>query len=300
MNSRIRFWARRHMGVGLVAALVATGVVTAAASPAAAATSTIFDVTLVTGHTAFNSDVYKSVTVTCPKGLQIIGTGYEFVGAAGSVVLDDLIPTATTLRVGAGEVVGVGEPSDGTKESWKISARALCADPPPGLQIGSQTSGFGKGSGAIVRADCPVGRVLLGAGASLSQGFGQISIDSLSFFDTFAVATARDDEDGYTGEWSITVYSICAFPIEDQQIITENTFGDSAGQTATAICPVGTRALGTGWSVFTHNGSGEVYVTGSSTFADGGTVSAHEDANGFDGGWTTTADVMCVRDSGRR
>lgn len=67
--------------------------------------------------TSFNSAVYKSVRVPCPAGTVVIGGSYELQDAPGAVVLDDFIPSSTDLLVGASEIVGPGEPADGTTAS---------------------------------------------------------------------------------------------------------------------------------------------------------------------------------------
>ena len=282
MRSRIR--------LSILTTLATTAALTVALP--ATASASISGLEFVTGTTSFDSTVYKAVTVTCPSGKQVIGTGYQFFGAPGSVVLDDLIPTATTLRVGAGEVVGPGEPADGTTQSWRIEATALCANPLPGLQVGSQTSEFDYGGSRQVGASCPFGKKLVGAGASLSQGFGQISIDSLLVSDTNAFASGREDDDFYSGQWSVTVYTICADPIPGLQTNVTTTFSDSnTSKSGTATCPGGTRALGTGWS---NTGTGEVYITGVSTQSNGVTVNANEDANGYNANWDLTMYTICA------
>jgi len=158
----------------------------------------------VSASTGSDSVVYKSVTVSCPAGMQVVGGGYSLPGALGSVVLDDFIPTATSVKVGAGEVVGPGEPSDGTTANWSVTATATCANPLPGWQISEHTSVFAPGTSRIVSATCPIGEQAIGAFASLTNGWGQISIDALLLNNPpgqagWAQANATDDEDGYSG-----------------------------------------------------------------------------------------------------
>src|SRR5882724_10560019 len=90
---------RRRFGV-----LAMATVVIGAMLPAVAASAAVPGRTFISGETNFDSTVYKSVRVFCPSGLQVIGGGYKLVGAEGAVVLDDFIPSADNLLVGAGEI----------------------------------------------------------------------------------------------------------------------------------------------------------------------------------------------------
>src|SRR3954454_16846181 len=126
--------------------LVATVAATTALAPAPAyAASVLSGLQYLAAVTDYNSSVYKSVSVYCPTGQRVVRGAYVLEGAEGSVVLDDFIPTADHLTVGAGEVVGPGEPSDGTTANWRVRAVVACAVPPPGLEIVSSASVFGPG-----------------------------------------------------------------------------------------------------------------------------------------------------------
>jgi hypothetical protein len=292
-------WSKRpRVLVGSFTALVAAAAAVAVTPTAAFAA--VPGLIYVNANTGFDSNVYKSLTVSCPAGTQIIGGGYDLVGAEGSVVLDDFIPSTQGLTVGAGEVVGPGEPSDGTTETWQIRATAVCANPPPGYIIISNPSAFAPGRTRATTANCPAGTFAIGAGASLSNGFGQISISDLTYGAHSASAGAIDDEDGYSGSWSITAYAICANALPGLQIITAfSTHGSGPLNFATAFCP-GQQVLGTGWSVFL----GDLAVARQllnihADIAGGGanpsvTAFASEDANGYSGDWQVYAQAVCA------
>ena len=272
-----------------VVGLVAAGTLSVVSPASAAVPGLVY----VQQHTTFDSTVYKSITVTCPAGLSAIGAGYELAGAPGSVVLDDFIPNATSVTVGAGEVVGPGEPSDGTTESWSVSATAVCAVAPAGLQIVAQPSPFAPGGNRQVTATCPTGKSLIGAGSSLSQGFGQVSVRALSLSTTTVTATAVDDEDGYSGSWSVTAYAVCADALPGLQLVSANTNNDSApSKTVTAPCPAGTRATGSGWNI----GAVEQVLAIDTYIADGTgvTVVGHEDDDGYSNVWNVSATAICA------
>jgi hypothetical protein len=287
----------RIPAVGLAATLLAVvAAMVVAPAPASAAVPGLVYVTAATG---FDSNVYKSVRVFCPAGTQVIGGGYELIGGEGSVVLDDFIPSATSVLVGAGEIVGPGEPADGTTEFWQARATAVCANPLPGYSIVSGSSTFSAGASKSASAFCPSG-VPIGAGASLSNGFGQVSINALSIFSTSAAAAAGQDEDGYSGSWSVTVYTICANPLPG----LSNVFANSATNSdvthgATAVCAAGKRPTGGGWQVSQSSGgarqafNAELFVNGDPAFPNF-TVRAAEDANGFSGNWSASVQAICA------
>jgi len=111
--------------------------------------------------------------------------------------------------------------------------------------------------------------------------------------DSFVTGFAQDDDDGYSGSWSVTTYAICAFPIPGlQKIVSTTAMNRVSVKTAIASCPFGTRALGGGWDV--NNGQGEVYVTGISTQTNGETVTARTDFNGYNNDWSLTAFAVCA------
>jgi hypothetical protein len=282
-------WVARVVRFSVVAATaVAAGAVVAAPAEAA-----VPGLQYVVGHTGFDSTVYKSVTVSCPAGLSVVGLGFELAGAVGSVVLDDFIPNATSVTVGAGEVVGPGEPSDGTTASWSVGATAVCAVALPGLRIVSQTSAFTTGGRRAITATCPGGTQLVGAGSSLSNGWGQISVQSLDLTSTGATASAIQDEDGYSGSWSVTAYAICANPLPGLHIVlATNQFGGTPQRVATATCPSGQRVTGGGWNI----GGLEQVLAVDMFVADGTgtTVTGSVDADGYTGSWNTAAFAICA------
>jgi hypothetical protein len=263
------------------------------------ASAAVPGLTYVNATTAYNSNVHKSVTVSCPAGTEVVGGGYDLIGAEGSVVLDDFIPNGPSLTVGAGEVVGPGEPSDGTTASWEVTANAVCAVPPPGYQVISGTSAFTRSSSQFASAVCPAGLTAIGAGASLANGWGQISIQGVLRFDTGVDVAAVDDEDGYSGNWSITAYAIC---ISGRLPGLQNVNGSPAVadssfiKTATAYCPAGQQALGAGWWNFNDsiNVDEQVLNIHANVWSGGVTGIASEDADGYGGNWSFTTIVTCA------
>jgi hypothetical protein len=237
----------RRLG-GLAAATAVIG----ALLPGTAASAAVPGLLYLSAESNVDSTVYKSVRVFCPAGTQLIGGSYDLVGASGAVVLDDFIPEATNLLVGAGEITGPGESSDGTTASWKVVATAVCASPLPGYSIQSQTSDFAHRTNTVgAWASCPPGRQVVSGGASLANGFGQVSIVLLDVGSGVVEADARADVDGYSGSWSVTSYAICANPLPGWHVVEQlSPSGKHLSRTETAFCPAGQLPIGVGWRSF--------------------------------------------------
>jgi hypothetical protein len=253
----------------------------------------------ITSETGFDSSVYKSLRLFCPAGTQVIGGGYQLVGAEGAVVLDDFIPSADNLLVGAGEIVGTGEPDDGTTADWKIVATVMCANPPPGysIQAATVTADITTDQPKITEAVCPPGRAVIGGGASLSNGFGQVSIEDLTILPTSVRAKAHEDADTYFGNWSVTVYAICATSqLVGWHVVPGTSPTDRPlSKTTTAFCPPGQIVIGSGWRQSVPAGGIDRYITRASISTNPDpsvTVSAISLTAGPD--WILAADAVCA------
>jgi hypothetical protein len=285
----------------LAAALVAAGTVAATfAAPAAPAAAALPGLTYVSAQSQQDSTVFKSITIFCPAGLTVVGGGYQISGPDGAVVLDDFIPSpdGDRLTVSAGEIVGPGEPSDGTTANWFIVGTATCMQRPAGWQVVSQTSRFAPGPSGSITASCPFGKALIGAGESLQQGFGQISTSELRFGDNFVTASAVDDEDGYSGSWSVSAFAVCANPLPGLQIVSSTLPADSNSPKVIRVdCPGGTRVLSAGWSAGGPNAeqTDNMEATVFSTFVPTTVqVVGTEDPDGFSGNWQEAAFAICA------
>jgi hypothetical protein len=199
------------------------------------------------------------------------------------------------VTVGAGEVVGPGEPADGTTQSWSVVATAVCAVAPPGLEIVSAHSGTEPAGVRTAQVDafCPGTKIMLGAGAALSQGFGQISIRALLLRGGSAKAIASDDEDHFSGAWSLTTYAICADRGPDVENVSFNHgLGSPSSASINTFCSQGKRAISAGW--YLQDGEQSLATGAYFQFDNVVQVAAHEDASGFGGLWDFAAEAICA------
>jgi hypothetical protein len=159
-----------------------------------------------------DSSTTKSVTATCPAGTRVVGAGGGIVSdgpVRKQVVLEELAPNAALTSVTA-----TGhEDETGEDQEWFLFAQPVCANPPPGLELVSAISPVNS-SNKTVTATCPAGKNLLGTGADIDGGLGQVVLDEITPTAelTNVLVTGLEDETGHTGAWSVRSYAICANP----------------------------------------------------------------------------------------
>jgi hypothetical protein len=160
--------------------------------------------------TSPSNSLPKSVTATCPAGKRVIGAGGATSGGTGvEVVLGKIEPNPglTTVSVSA------FEDETGTGSVWTLDAIAICANPPPGLELVSVERDADSDPGSVT-ATCPAGKNLLGTGAEIDGGAGQVMLDDVrpSAALTSNTVTGVEDETGTTTDWLLTAHAICANP----------------------------------------------------------------------------------------
>ncbi|MGI5212883.1 hypothetical protein [Plantactinospora sp. CA-290183] len=160
----------------------------------------------VTAFSASDS-ANKSVTLPCPVGKKVLGVGGELSGGLGQVVVDDLRPNAD---LGSVTVTGV-EDGNGQAANWSITAKAICATPPAGLE---RVNGLGILDSTSVKstvATCPAGKRVHGLGAEIDGGAGRVRMTGVwASSSTTVTASGAEDENGFAGNWGVRPYAICA------------------------------------------------------------------------------------------
>jgi hypothetical protein len=165
---------------------------------------------IVSATSAQNSVAAKGITATCPGTKRVLGAAGEVVNGLGQVFLTSVRPSADLTGATAFAV----EDENGTNASWGLVARAICADPPPGLERVSATSASDSASTKSVTASCPAGKSLLSTGFDLESSLGQVSLLSLGPNALLSQATAAGSEDatGNAIDWTVIAYGVCALP----------------------------------------------------------------------------------------
>jgi hypothetical protein len=73
--------------------------------------------------TVSNSVTGSRATAVCPAGKKLTGTGGDFTGALGEVVMDDITPSATLTSL----TVTGAEDESGAAANWTVHSYAICA-----------------------------------------------------------------------------------------------------------------------------------------------------------------------------
>jgi hypothetical protein len=169
----------------------------------------------VVSDTAPPSSEGKLAFATCPPGKRVVGAGGEIDAgsAAGEVFIDNIRPNTPPLNAAPTVVtVSAFEDETGVATDWTVTAHAVCANPPPGLELVTVTADRDSDP-ASVTATCPSGKNLLGAAAEVDSGTGtNIVIDDLrpNALLTSVTVTGLEDQTGTQFDWAPRAHAICA------------------------------------------------------------------------------------------
>ncbi|GLY21804.1 hypothetical protein [Micromonospora sp. NBRC 101691] len=256
-GTRFRRFGARGLVIVLAGALV--GVV-APASPASAAVPGLMR---ISATSSFTSNNFQSVTAVCPVGKVLLGAGYEIIGAAGEVTVDDFRPSGSATTAPTSVYVGAYE-IDELADPWMVKAYAVCADPVAGLVRIAVTNAYDSADVHSVVASCPTGKVLTGTGFEMQEVVGKGIVDDLRPNGTSATAPTSVDvrayeADPFFGPWTLTAYAICANPLPGlvQVSATSGTSSDDY-RSSTAVCPSGKVLTGGGFEA--RDAFGQVVV----------------------------------------
>jgi hypothetical protein len=164
---------------------------------------------VVQARSSFDSE-NKSATMPCPSGKRVLGAAGHVSDGQVGLVLSAMAPNAALTSVTAtGE-----EAENGISVDWEVQAVAVCASPPPGLELVSTTTDPDSDFSASLPATCPSGKNLVGTGGEIVGGLGQVVLDDLrpNAALTNVTITGFEDENGLASDWSLRAYAICASP----------------------------------------------------------------------------------------
>jgi hypothetical protein len=152
----------------------------------------------------------KSVTAPCPAGKRVVGAAGGTLSGGGEVMLSAIAPNQALTSV----TVTGEEDQNGFASDWSVAATAICATPPPALELVSAAGDPDSDSAAGVTATCPAGKNLLGTGAEITDGAGEVLLDDLrpNAALTTVTVTGFEDENGFVGDWFLRAHAICANP----------------------------------------------------------------------------------------
>ena len=235
----------------------------------------------------------KAATATCPAGKRVVGAGADVTPGNGEVLIDEIRPGPglTSLTVTASENDG------GTGAAWYVAAWAICAYPPPGLELVSATSASSSAGKSVV-ATCPAGKRVVGAAGGTAGAPGQLLLDGIKPDSglTKVTVNAFEDQTGTAASWSVTANAVCANPVNGLVRVYETSASDStANRVQTKGCPPGKQLLGIAGEINSANAQvvlDAVYTTDATVMTAG--FAAFEDATGNLANWSVTVYGICA------
>lgn len=166
----------------------------------------------------------------------------------------------------------------------------------PGAVVRSTSSEFDPTSPKTVAARCPAGQRVIGGGGRVNNA-SHVVITALqpvhtNNLDRYEVSAA-EDEIGFSGQWAVQAFAICADPLPGLRIVSATSESGSADSKLEIVnCPTQTLTLGSGGRI--GGGHGQVHLNNTSAGSDRGFARGQEDSTGFAGNWTVTAYAVCA------
>lgn len=274
-----------------VLALLAAGAANLLAAPAAQA---VPGLTFASASSALDGADTKSVAVPCPAGTKPIGGGFFVSGGAGGRIL---VTRLQALESNNTYGVTATEADDGAPGNWRLHGYATCAPAPAGLTYVSFSSTSDSSDTKAGSAACPAGRKVIGTGARILGGNGQVVLDDLTPVPSLNSVTvvAYEDSTGYSGNWSLWAFAVCADPLANLTLQTADTLpSDSTDDAVGVTCPGGTKVHGLGGAI--TGGTGAVLFGGLYPSADltQSVAVAIEQNGGYGGNWSTRVYAICA------
>lgn len=168
---------------------------------------------IVTATSAPASNPDASVTVTCPAGTQVIGSGGGVAPGNGFVLLSNLTPLGTTAPT---RVSALGSESrGGFADNWTVQAWAICTAPIAGENVVSTAGAANSTSPRTTSSVCPAGQSVHSLGFQLGGSLPDLFLNAAfpspqSPLGTSVPVTFSEGQGGLVGFWSIRTIAICA------------------------------------------------------------------------------------------
>ncbi len=160
----------------------------------------------IKAQTASNSITPKRLTVACSPGKTVLGNGYAITGGDAQAFVHESVPNGRP-GVAATQVSLTGVEGELYSGAWDLAGFLICADPLPGQQVLSASTGVSTGDKTIA-VPCPE-QVATGSAAKLHNTTGTVLLEHDYATDTTAVALGQVNNPT-AGDWSVQAYAFCA------------------------------------------------------------------------------------------
>lgn len=241
----------------------------AAASVAAQASREVSGLVEVTASSEVDSRDSKSAVAQCPAGKSVVGGG-AMAHSAGvgqdRLALVSVRPSSNVDGRGTDGYVGAAaEVSPHAPGEWWVDAYAMCADASSLDDWHIVTNSTDLTSEAVQRiaAVCPSGQRVLGSGAriaTLVPGEGDVVLHAAraSAPGDIVRAQGHEDADGFSGQWRLTAYAICARPPAGYHIVTSESPSRDSEPFKQAVAFCGLRKLLSGGAAVSSLAPGNI------------------------------------------
>ncbi|GLY94046.1 hypothetical protein [Actinoplanes sp. NBRC 103695] len=236
--------------MGAVVAVLAAQAVNSA--PAAAATLPFGTVRAFVTQSVPDLRPEKPHSTPCPAGERVLGGGAFTVGGIHAVITE-MQPIHPATGPDRFQVTAAAD-QFGIAGVWSIQVFAFCGVVPASAQLEIQQLTNPSTSAPVSQAGtrCSPGKLVVGTGGKIDNGGGQVDLGTVPGSSGGATATsaalAKEDADGFAGQYTLTGYSVCALPNHplDFEMVrqTFRSAGAVPSQTAVIACPSGMALTG--------------------------------------------------------
>jgi len=166
-----------------------------------------------------------------------------------------------------------------------------------GLEINTTKSEFNSLFAKLERPKCSPGKQVLGGGARIFNGQGQVTIDGVTPNDLDPRGTlieAREDQDGLASDWNVRAFAVCADPLPGYQVVSGESPATSSDKGVAVNCPSGKKLVGLGARLLGTSGRASITQLRPSSNLQGMRVDAAEIGAGFPSTWTVQGFAVCA------
>jgi hypothetical protein len=278
------------------ACFVAAGLVAFASQPAAATTVPPGSV-LVKSLLSPASSANKSVRVNCTSPQVPLGGGALTAGGA-HVIISEARPISDST--GDGFIVTAQEDQQGVSLSWTVQVFAFCAPRPPGYEVKLLTNPQTSALNDAPLAFCSPGKYLLGSGGRITGGLGQVDLslnpNNSGGLANASSAFAKEDADGFAGNYQTTAYAICATQnvFFDFEMVRVDLTDSNQTKKIPVSCPTGFRATGAAGFTAARGTHVQFFRPNTSVAPSAIEVFASSSVS-ISGSWTATGVIYCAK-----
>ena len=275
-----------HMRIKLAALL--TIATTAAMVQIATPAQAFIGLYQVNAVSPANANSPKNVSAACAPGDDIVSVMGQVNNGAGDV----LLTRAYIDAAGGGTASGIEAIPTGV--AWTVEVTLVCA--PAGALVNRsmvQTVSASNMNDKFQTAACPAGDNIVGGGYFLTDAFGNVSIDEVTYNAAMTQLSVTAYDNAAVGNYTLTTQAVCAdpLPISDYWNATSALNPTSPKSTNGAPCPIGSQVSAVGGVITGALGAASIATL--TPLPVGGGIVARE-VGPFAGNWSLQMQRICI------